>query len=192
MKGTITGILALTLAFALSWSETLAATDIYKTYDAEGNPVYTDQPPTPESKPITLRQLSVVEAPSYSSVPTTQQQSDPEDAQPSTNEMRMTFRDFRLVSPAPEQNIWGTGNTVTLAWDAGGAPLLEGMAVIFYIDGQPVTEPTRSSTFTSERLDRGQHTARADLVDSNNSVLVSAPAVTFFIMQQSVNRARRR
>lgn len=190
MKGTISGIIMLSIGLALCWHTDLRATDIYKTFDENGDPVYTDQPPTPESKPITLRELSVVDAPTYSRARTTQQ-SDPADAPPSMNELRRTFRDFRMVSPAPEQNIWGTGNTVTLAWDAG-APLMEGMSVIFYIDGQAVTQPTSEATFTSGQLDRGQHTAKVDLIDANNTVLVSAPTVTFYIMQQSVNNQSRR
>ncbi len=191
MKVILSGFMVLILALACSWSPALYATDIYKTYDANGDPVYTDRPPTPESKPISLRALSIVEAPDYSSVQTAQPQTDTDDTPPTLNEMRRDFRDFRLISPAPDQNIWGTGNVATLAWDAG-APLLAGMFVIFYIDGQPVTDATRAATFTSERLDRGTHTAKADLLDADGRVVMSTPAVTFYIMQQSVNNAPRR
>ena len=191
MKVILSGCIVLILTLGCSWSSSLYATDIYKTYDANGDPVFTDRPPTPESKPISLRALSIVEAPSYRSSQTAQSQTSTDDNPPTLNEMRRNFRDFRLVSPAPDENIWGTGNEVTIAWDAG-APLADGMAVIFYIDGQPVTEATSQASFTSGRLDRGAHTARADLLNANNRVVMSTPEVTFYIMQQSVNNAARR
>lgn len=192
MNRRIKGLMVITLALACSWSTALYATNIYKTYDENGDPIYTDQPPSPDAKPISLRGLSVVEAPDYGTAASNQaSQPDPSDAPPTLNEMRRTYRNFRLVSPAPDQNIWGTGNVATIAWDAG-APLAEGMGVIFYLDGQVVEGPTTSSTYTSGFLDRGAHTAAADLVDSQSRVLVSAPDVTFYIMQQSVNGQRRR
>lgn len=195
MKGTMgrfnLGLMGLSLALACGLSTSVHATDIYKTFDENGDPVFTDRPPTPESRPISLRELSVVEAPDYSAVRGAQAQAEPTSDQPTLNELRRNFREFRLVSPAPDQNIWGTGNTATLAWDAG-APLAEGMSVAFYIDGQRVAEPSQNSTFTTGRLDRGEHTARADLLDAGGRVVVSAPGVTFYIMQQSVNNARRR
>lgn len=191
MKGTFTGLMVLLPALAFSWSADVHATDIYKTYDENGDPVYTDQPPTPESKPISLRELSVVEAPNYGPVSSNQQsQSDSENDQPAPNELRRMFRDFRLVSPTQDENIWGTGNTVTLTWDAGRA-LSDGMSVMFYIDGQPVSDQTQQTTLTSERLDRGTHMAKVDLMDSQGRVIMSTPAVTFFIMQQTVNQQRR-
>ena len=188
MKVTITGALMVLLMSVISWSGPLEAQDIYKTVDENGNPVYTDRPPTPDSKPLSLRELSIVEVPVYAGRSTDQQagqQAAQDDGAPPTmNEMRATYRNFRLVSPAPEQNIWGTGNTATIAWDAGTS-LGEGMSVIFYIDGQAVTDPTQNSTYTSGRLDRGEHTAKADLVDGGNRVIASTEPVTFFIMQQS-------
>ena len=38
---------------------------VYKTVDENGNVVYTDQPPADGSRPIKLKELSVIEAPVY-------------------------------------------------------------------------------------------------------------------------------
>lgn len=178
-----TGLLA--AALALASATDADAADIYKTYDENGNVVYTDRPPTPDSKPISLRELSVVDAPDYSAAARSpgQRTSDPGDG-PNPNELRMMYRDFKLVSPAPEQSIWGTGQVATIAWDAG-QPLSEGMSVIFYLDDQAVTEPTRAATFSTEPLDRGQHSARVDLIGPDNRVIASAGPVTFYIRQNS-------
>jgi hypothetical protein len=173
------------LLVALLTVGTTVDADIYKTYDENGNVVFTDRPPTPDAKPMSLRELSVVEAPQFPTRRSTQgQQDDDPDAAPTVNELRMMFRDFRLVSPAPNQNLWGTGQVATIAWDTS-APLTEDMSVIFYLDGQAVSEPTRAATFSTEPLDRGEHTARADLIGPNNRVIASAGPVTFFVMQNS-------
>ena len=61
----------LTAAFAVGAATPVAAQDIYKYVDENGQLVFTDRPPTPDSEPITLRELSVVEAPTYASTATT-------------------------------------------------------------------------------------------------------------------------
>lgn len=178
-----TGLLAVVLGLAAAMDA--GAADIYKTFDENGNVVYTDRPPTPDSKPISLRELSVVDAPDYSVTSTSgnQQASDPS-GEPTLNELRMMYREFKLVSPAPEQSIWGTGQVATIAWDAG-QPLTDGLSVIFYLDDQAVTEPTRAATFSTDPLDRGQHSARVDLIGPDNRVIASAGPVTFYIRQNS-------
>ena len=176
------------LVMLMAMSTSVLAADIYRTVDENGNVVYTDRPPTPDAKPITLRELSIVERPEYSA-PTRTAPSEAEEADEMTmNQLRRRYREFRLVSPSPDQNFWGTSNIATLAWDAG-ASLMEGMSVVFYVDDQP-SEPTRAATFTTPRLDRGEHVARADLVDAGNRVIASADPVVFHIKQQQRARAR--
>jgi hypothetical protein len=159
------------------------AKDIYKFVDANGQVIYTDRPPTPDSKPISLRELSVVEAPSYAQ----SRRESPDQAtddQPTMNELRFMYRDFKLVSPAPEQNFWGTGQVATIAWDAG-APLQQGMSVVYFVNGEAVSDPTTASTFNTEPMDRGEHTARVDLLGPDEQVIASAGPVTFFVKQNS-------
>lgn len=179
-----------TAAIAMGAATPVAAQDIYKYVDENGNLVFTDRPPTPDSEPITLRELSVVEAPTYASVGTASQAAADADG-PSMNELRRRYRDFRLVSPAPEQNLWGTGQVATISWDTS-APLSDGVSVIYYLNGEAVTEPTRASTFDTPPMDRGAHQARADLITEDNRVIASAGPVTFHIKQNSrqFNRAR--
>lgn len=173
------------LTFGLTVGAVMPATaaEIYKTVDENGNPVYTDRAPSPDAKPITLRELSVVETPTYTGR-TSAADADDDDGGDTLNDLRARYRDFRLVSPAPEQNYWGTANTAQIAWDTA-APLGSDLGVVFFIDGQPITEPTRNAAVTTERLDRGEHRASADLVNSEGTVVASAGPVTFFIMQQS-------
>ncbi len=160
------------------------ATDIYKTVDENGQVIYTDRPPTPDAKPISLRELSVVEAPTFASPQRQQAEQQSTNDQMSINELRFMYRDFQLVSPAPEQNFWGTGQVATIAWDAG-APLQQGMSVMYFVNGEAVSDATTASTFNTEPMDRGEHTARVDLLGPNNQVIATAGPVTFFVKQNS-------
>ena len=176
-----TGIAAVALMLAVAGPA--GATDIYKTVDENGQIIYTDRPPTPGAEPISLRELSVVEAPSYGSQRRERAEQEPDD-QRSINELRAMYRDFRLVSPAPEQNFWGTGQVAPIAW-AAGAPLEQGMSVVYFVNGQAVSDATTASTFSTEPMDRGEHTARVDLLGPNNQVVATAGPVTFYVKQNS-------
>ncbi len=164
---------------------------VYKTVDADGNVTYTDQPPGPGAEPIELRELSVVERPEYK--PTRSQQAEAAAAEGAENprealrQLQQQYRDFRLVSPTPEQSFWGTSNTATVAWDTNAA-LQDGMKVRIYLDDQAATTTTQS-LFATPRLDRGEHTVRAELLDVNDQVVAMAGPVTFFIHQQTVNNS---
>jgi hypothetical protein len=184
MIGIVAAVLVLTSA------EPADAQNIYKTVDENGQVIFTDRPPTPDAEPISLRELSVVEAPEY---PSRRDEGEDQgmdgregtaDAQMSMNELRVRYRDFRLVSPVPEQNFWGTGQVATIAWDAS-APLEQGMSVVFFVNGAAVSEATTASTFNTDPMDRGEHTARADLLGPNNQVIATAGPVTFYVKQNS-------
>ena len=175
--------LILAAALAAGLAAPVHAGEIYKTYDENGNPIFTDQAPEPGAEPITLRELSVVEAPEYASTASGDGESE-DGASTSLNALRRQYRDFELVSPAPEQNFWGTGQIATIAWNTR-AGLQPGMGVIFFLNGQPVTELTRSATFATPPLDRGEYQAKAELRDAGNRVVATAGPVTFFIKQNS-------
>ena len=177
-------IMLVTGALAASAS----ADNIYRTVDENGNTVYTDRQPTPDAKPIRLRELSVVEAVTYAPPASASTAQNALQDGMTVDQMRRRYRGCRLVSPAPDQDYWGTGNIATLAWDAG-EPLMDGMQVIFYVDDVP-SAPTRAAPYTTERLDRGLHQARAELLDRDNRVIATTDAVPFNIHQQSVRQQR--
>ncbi|WP_191621311.1 DUF4124 domain-containing protein [Marinihelvus fidelis] len=187
----LTGVAGITMAA----SPVMA--DVYKTVDADGNVTYTDQPPGPGAEPMKLRELSVVERPEYKATKTEaekaavaeQAESGEENPREVLRRMQAEYRDFRLVSPTPEQSYWGTANTATVAWDTSMG-LQQGMKVRIYIDEQVVTT-TSQSLYSTPRLDRGEHTVRAELLDAMDQIVALAGPVTFFIHQQNVNNVVR-
>lgn len=179
-------VLAVVLAAGFSLVSGWAVADVYKTVDEDGNVTYTDQPPAPGAEPMQLKELSVVERPEYQAVtPRTASQDDDRSSRDELRELQRDYRDFRLVTPSPEQNFWGTANTAQVVWDTSAA-LSEGLQVRIYIDDEAVTTTTQSM-YTTPPLDRGEHTVRADLLDGDGNVLAQAGPVTFYIHQQTVN-----
>ncbi|MDX1381112.1 MAG: hypothetical protein R3233_08320, partial [Xanthomonadales bacterium] len=144
----------------------------------------------PGAEPMDLPELSVVEPPPKTYLPGREPKAEGDeeasgDADLSLGDLRRLYRDFRIVSPAPEQSFWGTGNDATVAW-AAGQPLQPGMSVVITVDGQR-QEPTVQPTLVLQQMDRGEHTVGAELLDERNRRIASAEPVTFFIHQNSVN-----
>ena len=165
-----------------------AAAQVYKVVDENGNVTYTDQPPETGAEAVDLPEIGVVETAPPKPLPgrdPADEAAGEEGAEPSERELRSMYRDFRLVSPTPDQSLWGTGNAVAVSWTAGAA-LQPGMQVRIAVDGNE-RPPTTAPTTLIEGLDRGEHTVSADLVDARGRVIASAEPVPFYIHQNSVN-----
>lgn len=159
----------------------LAAAEVYKTTDKDGNVVYTDQPPADGSAPIELRELSVVPAPEYETP--AMRTTGVEEGEADLGALRRGYRDFKLVSPVSEQTIVGTGNVVSVEWTTR-FELQPGMAVIVQVDGQPMP-PSTASVISTQPLDRGEHQVSAELVDAQQRSIAKAGPVTVFVHQNS-------
>jgi len=181
-KGLIGGFwLVMTALFFLA----PAQAQVYKVVDKDGNVTYTDQPPETGAEPVELRELSIVERPEYQADKIKAQEDAGADAEKvlTLRELQRMYRGFRLTSPVPEQSFWGTENMATISWSAG-QPLQPGMQVQITLDGKQM-EPTTQATMTTDRMDRGEHTVSAVLLDASGRVVSRAEPVTFFIKQQT-------
>lgn len=161
--------------------------EVYKVVDEHGNVTYTDQAPGPGIEPMVLRELSIISPQVIAPKAGTEQAAGAEEQEEVTSirELRRGYRDFRIVSPTPEQHFRGTGNEATIAWDTQ-YQLQPGMMVTFYLDGK-AQAPTTQQAITTGRLDRGEHQVYAELHDSRNRRIATTDPVTFYIQQWSVN-----
>jgi hypothetical protein len=183
-KGMIRAI-SLTGIFLLSVSAAWAA-DIWKVVDEDGNVTYTDQPPKDGSKPMDLPELSIIET----DVESLQTPADEEGVkEPTTGDLRKSYRDFQITRPLSEETFWGTANTVVVTWGSG-TPFTPDLNVRVFIDGKARVTPATGSV--SLALDRGEHKVIAELRDASNRRIVRTESVTFYIKQNSVNFNRAR
>jgi hypothetical protein len=162
---------------------------IYKSVDKDGNVVYSDQPPSPDAKPVELPGLSVVEAvPRPGTAPGAGAAGEGAEKPLSLQELRRMYRDFAITSPAQEEWIQGTGNSVTISWGMREPPQ-PGMMVIPMINGNALP-PVSASSVTLQEVARGEHVVSARLVDAQRRTVANASPVTFFMRQFSTNFRR--
>lgn len=174
------------LAFSLAMTAGQLAAQVYKIVDKEGNVIYTDTPPQDGSKPVKLRPISVIEAPTYEKKPGPDEEStgDEDAKEMSIAYLRKNYKDFAIVAPQQEESIWNPQRAINVAWNAGYR-LQEGMQVTVFLDGnQQATTSEQIIPLTG--LDRGEHTITAELRDAGNRRIASAEPVIFFIRQPSL------
>jgi len=91
-----------------------------------------------------------------------------------------------IESPASEETIHdNSGNVPVMVSIKNGDALVAGGAIQALIDGQPYGPRQRTSSFTLEGVERGEHSLQVQLVDSAGKVIASSDAVKFYMWQAS-------
>lgn len=146
--------------------------EIYKTVDENGNVIYTDQKPAPNAKPIDLPELNVAEP--HRALPKPPDPIDVETGRP---------EGFQIVSPQPEENVWGTGGSVNVEMSLDGE-LKPGMTVTVFLDGQ-AHDAGHALSITLEEVERGEHRLKAELRGRGGRVLARSQEVLFHMKQMA-------
>ena len=175
----ITGKHAVLAATLLVWTTGLSAA-IYKSVDAQGNIVYTDEP-VGNGKPLDLPPLSTIPPPKY------------KPSQPSAKpgDSGSVYTKISIVSPTEEQTL--RDNTGAVPVSAGLEPALNtaaGHRFQFYLDGQTQGEPTKSSQIVIANVDRGAHNVAVAVVDAKGNEVTRSNPVLFHLHRQSINFPR--
>ena len=171
----------------------VAAAEVYKSVDKDGNVVYSDEPTSADAKPVSLKQLSVVTTrkPVVTS-PASAESPDPDSEQALTEEeardIRAHFEGFALTRPVPEESYWGTDNAIVASVELPN-PLLPGYLIVFSVNGNDLP-PDVATTTRISGFNRGVHTISAQVVDRRGGTVASTPVVTFYVKQHSVNFPR--
>jgi hypothetical protein len=168
-------------AVALVWASGLSAA-VYKSVDAQGNVVYTDEP-SGDAKPVKLPPLSTVPAPSYKS--STQSSADLEQS------AQASYEQISIVSPTQDATL--RDNTGAVPVDVALEPKLNSAAghrFRYYLDGHAQGKPIESGQISFENVDRGAHAVEAAVVDSAGRELIRSSSVQFFLHRQSINFPR--
>ena len=169
-------VLAVTL---LVWATGLSAA-VYKSVDAEGNVVYTDEP-AGNGKPIDLPPLSTIPPPKYTP------------SQPSAEPQGSTSGYTKLSIVAPSQEETLRDNTGAVPVSAGLEPALNvaaGHRFQYYLDGQTQGDPTASNQIVIANVDRGAHNVAVAVVDGEGKEVMRSNPVPFHLHRQSVNFPR--
>lgn len=152
----------------------LAAQNIYKTVDENGNTVFTDQRPSEDAEPLQLRELTVVEPVEIG---------DPQAVTQNATPPPEVSIPVRIVSPSVEETIWNTAYRLDVRVEVG-APLPAGARLAYLIDGTQ-RALTREQSVSIDEVWRGEHQLQVELRAQDGQVLGSSAPVRFFMRQAS-------
>ncbi len=167
-------------AWLLSWTSGVQAA-VYKSVDAQGNVVYTDEP-TGNGKPVDLPPLSTIPPPKYT--PASPQE---KSATPAT----AGYTQLRITSPGADATL--RDNTGDVPVSAAIEPALNvaaGHRFQYYLDGQTQGESTTAARIVITNVDRGTHNVSVAVVDGEGKEVMRSTAVPFHLHRQSINFPR--
>lgn len=165
------GVLLLLLALAAGQA---GAAPIYKTTDAQGNVVYTDDPQGRPAEVVDLPDLTIVPATEITG---------PVPGSAETREEALPPLELELLAPEQEATVRSNTGDVEVVARVNRSPD-EGDRFEVLIDGS-VRGRNAGGTFALTGIDRGAHQVRVQLVDADGEVVARSPEHTFFLHQRS-------
>ncbi|QTF93059.1 DUF4124 domain-containing protein [Halomonas sp. BM-2019] len=178
------------LAVGLSFSLTLQAQTIYRTTDAQGNVVFTDNPER-GGEQVELAPVTVV--PSTGEVRTGEAVPRVDGSGAAAVTARpgqpfMPYDSFRILSPSHEQ-AFPVGAAGNVPVELGIEPeLREDHRVRLLVDGQLSQTAMHTTAFMVANMNPGEHVLQAELLDGSGEVRHRTSPVTIFVHRASVNR----
>lgn len=180
------------LALGLSVSLAAQAQTIYRTTDAQGNVVFTDNPER-GGEEVDLKPLTVV--PGRGEV----REAEPpavidgggggngSGASAAPGQPFMPYDSFGILSPRQEETL-PTGAAGNVQVTLGIEPeLREDHRVRLLVDGRVSQTAMHTDTFMLNNLDRGEHVLQAELLDASGAVRHRTSPVTLYVQRASVN-----
>ena len=161
----------------------ISGTTLYKYTDPDGVTHYSQTKIDDRYEAVESQPVSVVPSQLKNTTNTkVNNQQDDEEKEVSIKEL---LESFKLTKPKQEENLWGTGLSVTAS--AHVEPeLLEIYDVQYVIDGKAKPSNSRA-TQKFERIYRGEHKIYGQLVEKgSNRVIKKTKVITFFMHQQSI------
>ncbi len=161
------------------------AEQIYRSTDEQGNPVFTDEPPSEEAEPVPLDPLTTV--PPGESPPGIDEPQQGNQADGDGNSQDRNYQDLAITYPPADQAVRHNGGMVPFRVEIKpeGKQLAEGHRVEIMLNGE--VQGSGSSTQVSvSPVSRGSHTVVARIVDAQGTPLIASPPVDFHLLRASV------
>ncbi|WP_161318418.1 DUF4124 domain-containing protein [Alcanivorax sp. DP30] len=175
--GLVLGLIVLPMALVAE-AEDKPASGIYRSVDANGNVVFTDQPPeSGDAEQVQLRELNTVPTDKMKQV------------LDSGNEPQETaeegYSSLVITSPDNEATVRNPESAVPVSVKLEPA-LKPGDSMVLYDNG--VAQPGMEL----EMPDRGLHRVEVKVLDADGKVKISSPVIEFYIHRSTVSDFRQR
>jgi len=156
-----------------------ASAQIYKYTDANGNTVFTNQPPGGvQSEEVKIQQPNTVKVAPSKPLDTTTGDAD---------EQGMKAYERLELADIPDDEALRANNgtfSVTVVMEPA---LRQGHAVRLNLDGQPYDDPSAAATRQLTNIDRGEHQLSVEVVDAQGQVIQASAPQTFTVQRVNVN-----
>lgn len=153
-----------------------AHAEVYTYIDAEGNRVFTDQPPKGNAERIELAPSNSFGNSVQPPQPVVEYQQQPP---PPTYEL------LRILMPEPDVTISDNDGNLLVTLNSE-PPLRPADNFRLLLDGQPYGAPTRSAVFELKNIDRGTHQLAAEIIDPYGRILERTPSQPFHMKRTSL------
>ncbi len=168
------------LFISLVISVSSAHATIYKSVDAQGNVVFSDQPGG-NAQPLKLPPV-----PTYSPPPM------PASVTTETTPIKLPptpgYEQFAVVAPGQDQAFWDNAGDVEVRVSLQPALMTAaGHRLVFYLDGVAGGEPAEDTSTVFHNVDRGQHTVSAAVIDATGKTIQTTEKVRFQLHRLSLN-----
>lgn len=173
----------LLISLAISVGSAQAA--IYRSVDAQGNVVFSDQPGGDAQR------IDLPPVPTYSP-PTLPPPAPPSQVTPSAP-AGPGYQQFSVLAPTQDQAFWDNSGNVEVTLTLEPA-LMTGLGhrIIYYLDGSADGEATEQTSMVFHNVERGEHSVSATLVDADGQTVVSTGTVRFQVHRQSLTSPLRK
>ncbi len=163
----------------------VAAAEVYRWKDKQGNVVFSDQPPPGRKAdliPLPTPNLSTTTTPTPAGKNT-----EPAKAPGKLEEAKAAvgYTTFSIRSPAPGETIRANTGDVDINFDLEPPLQVElGHRFRFFLDGQPLQEGV-SPFMVLRNLDRGTHTVQGQVISADGVPITQTDVVEFYLHRQS-------
>ena len=161
-----------------------ALAQVYTYIDSEGNRVFTDQPHK-GAKRVDLPPSNRISSPP-STAPTRTVKKPPKAPQV----QQVSYQMLRILVPLPDAAVREEGGELIVTVTSEPA-LQEGNFYRLLLDGEPVTQPSRSPVFALRNIDRGSHKLAAEILAADGYVLERTAPQPFHMQRISLSQKRR-
>lgn len=161
----------------------VAASEIYRTTDADGDVVFTDDPPAEGAEPLELDPLTTVEP--VEGEPDGASGIGTPEGKPDTPANGISG--ISLAYPENEKGIRHNGGNVPfkVALEPEGAALPRGHQVEIVLDGK-VRGRAAATQVSVSAVSRGPHTVRARVIDAAGETRYESDTVKFYLLRKAL------
>lgn len=156
---------------------------IYTYIDANGERVFTDQPPRQQH-------FETIQAAPPNRLPSPPVIQPPPAYQDSAEPLAPQYQVLRILTPEPDATLRANDRQLIVTISSEPS-LLEGHRYRLILDGEPALDPSRSPVFRLQDIDRGTHWLAVEIINEQGFVLERTPAQPFHLRQITLSDKRR-